>query len=287
MSKFHFSYLNGSPNIDPVSGISPNNYWATANGGNIYDQIRRRLGYRFVLISSNVNNNTLTVNLRNDGFGNLFNPRKAYLVLEETGVGTPNPAPVYQVELNGGYNDPRRWDAGVTIAITQNLVNMTSTTGPIPKNKTYKLYLNLPDSSASLASDKRYSVRFANNNSGVNVFWDETTNGKGWNNLFRSTFLSTGNTASRMSQDGQGDIAFDARTYPNPFNNSFKLGINTSDEEAISVQVYDMIGRLIDLKQISVTDIENTELGSNYPAGVYNVVLMQGENIKKLRIIKQ
>jgi hypothetical protein len=283
MSKFHFNYLNGSPYVAP-GGISPNAYWATANGGNIYEQIKRRLGYRFTLVSSNVTSNTLSVTVKNVGWANLFNQRNVFLVLEDTGNGN-----VYQVQLAGVNTDPRRWDAGAgNITFTQNLVGMTSTTGAIPTNRTYRLYLNLPDSNAALAAlttiDRRYSIHLANSNSGANVFWNG--NGKGWNNLFRTTYI-TNSTASRLMQEDENYVAFDARTYPNPFNNSFKFGISTSGDENISIQVFDMIGRLIDSRQINVTEAENAAFGTNYPAGVYNVLVSQGENVKTLRVVKQ
>ena len=282
MVKYHFAYLNGSPDINPPppSGISPNQYWNTANGGNIYGQIQRRLGYRFVLLNSNVTSNTLTINLKNVGFANMFNERKVYLILEDTS----NPSNVYQVLLS---DDPRRWDAGQSAVITKNLVGMTSTTGAIPTNKTYKLYLSLPDLNATLAAstttNRQYYVRFGNNNSGSNVFWN--ANGKGWNNLFRSTFLSNTGTASRRMEDDQ--TIFDVTTYPNPFNNAFKFSISSSNDDVVTAKVFDMTGRLIDSKLFSITDAETIEIGTAYSAGIYNVVISQGENTKTLRIIKK
>jgi len=280
MEKYHFNYLNGSPAIDPPGGISPNQYWATANGGNIYEQIKRRLGYRFVLLNSNVTSNILTVNLKNVGFANMFNQRKVYLILEESGT----PSNVYQVELT---DDPRLWNAGQQATITKNLVGMTSTTGAIPTNKTYKLYLSLPDLNATLAAstttDRRYYVRFGNNNSGTNVFWNY--NGKGWNNLFRSTFLSNTGTASRLMEENV--LYFDAYAYPNPYGESFKLNVNSSSEEKISIKVFDMVGRLVDSATSDRLTLNDLEIGSDYRAGMYNVIITQGNNSKSLHIIKK
>jgi len=80
---------------------------------------------------------------------------------------------------------------------------------------------------------------------------------------------------------------FDVKTYPNPFAENFKLDINTSAEESVSVKVYDMIGKLVESKEISVSELGTQELGSRYPSGVYNVIVSQGENAKTLRVIKR
>jgi hypothetical protein len=51
--------------------------------------------------------------------------------------------------------------------------------------------------------------------------------------------------------------------------------------------VYDTTGRVVD--QYSLNPIENKEfqVGVNYPAGIYNVVVTQGNTTKAVRIIKK
>jgi hypothetical protein len=48
-----------------------------------------------------------------------------------------------------------------------------------------------------------------------------------------------------------------------------------------------MIGKLIETRQFSTTEMNNQEVGSSYPAGVYNVIVTQGEEMKTLRVIKR
>jgi len=48
-----------------------------------------------------------------------------------------------------------------------------------------------------------------------------------------------------------------------------------------------MIGKLVESKEISVSELGTQELGSRYPSGVYNVIVSQGENAKTLRVIKR
>jgi hypothetical protein len=48
-----------------------------------------------------------------------------------------------------------------------------------------------------------------------------------------------------------------------------------------------MIGKLIETRQFSTTEMNNQEVGSSYPSGVYNVIVTQGEEMKTLRVIKR
>jgi hypothetical protein len=53
------------------------------------------------------------------------------------------------------------------------------------------------------------------------------------------------------------------------------------------MRVYDMIGKLVEVRQFSTTEMNNQEVGNNYPSGIYNVIVTQGENVKTLRVIKR
>ena len=65
------------------------------------------------------------------------------------------------------------------------------------------------------------------------------------------------------------------------------MNVTSSIEGALQVKVYDMLGKLIEAKELSLSDIETLEVGNNYPSGVYNVVVSQGENVQSLRVIKR
>ena len=80
---------------------------------------------------------------------------------------------------------------------------------------------------------------------------------------------------------------FEAQAFPNPFTSEFKLNVTTSTEGAVELRVYDMLGKLIEAKSINTIDYISEDLGSAYPAGVYNVIVTQGENMKSLRMIKR
>jgi hypothetical protein len=80
---------------------------------------------------------------------------------------------------------------------------------------------------------------------------------------------------------------FAAKVYPNPYADSFKLDVNTSSEDQIGVSVYDMLGREVESLQASLSAITNLEIGVQYPSGVYNIIVTQGDRVKSLRVIKR
>jgi len=81
--------------------------------------------------------------------------------------------------------------------------------------------------------------------------------------------------------------SFGVKAYPNPYDSNFQLNFTTSSESQIELKVYDMIGKLIETRQFSTTEMNNQEVGSSYPSGVYNVIVTQGEEMKTLRVIKR
>ena len=80
---------------------------------------------------------------------------------------------------------------------------------------------------------------------------------------------------------------FKALALPNPFSYNFAIDIKSSTTDKVGIKIYDMIGKLIEAREVEFTDINNVSIGENYPSGVYNVIIHQGENIKTLRVIKR
>jgi hypothetical protein len=74
--------------------------------------------------------------------------------------------------------------------------------------------------------------------------------------------------------------------YPNPSSSVFNLEFSSSvSGKSNSIQVYNMSGQLIEQRQVQQS--ENIELGSEYPSGMYNIIVTQGEQVKMLRVIKK
>jgi hypothetical protein len=80
---------------------------------------------------------------------------------------------------------------------------------------------------------------------------------------------------------------FKAVAYPNPFNNSFALDLKTSSTNPVSIAIYDMTGRLLELNKYNADSLAKQTIGERYPAGVYNVIVTQGENMQTVRVVKK
>jgi hypothetical protein len=97
--------------------------------------------------------------------------------------------------------------------------------------------------------------------------------------------ITTSSTATRQTNAGLN--IYEVSAYPNPYAETFKLNVNTSSEDQVGVQVYDMLGRQVEARQATVAAITNLEIGSQYPSGVYNIIVTQGNNVKTVRVIKR
>jgi Secretion system C-terminal sorting domain len=104
------------------------------------------------------------------------------------------------------------------------------------------------------------------------------------NNNSNSTRLKS--TATELNTTNTAE-SFTAFAIPNPYSESFHLEIQKVAESTIQVSVYDMLGKLIEDKSIEATDIQTVYIGANYPSGIYNVNVSQGENNQTLRIIRR
>jgi hypothetical protein len=76
---------------------------------------------------------------------------------------------------------------------------------------------------------------------------------------------------------------FNVIAHPNPSLNVFTIDIKSSSNEA-DIIVYDMVGRMIE-KQHTMSN--PVQIGKNYPAGIYNIIVSQGNKAKTVRVIKK
>ncbi len=79
---------------------------------------------------------------------------------------------------------------------------------------------------------------------------------------------------------------FAVAAYPNPFNTAFKLQVNASTDETVFISVYDMMGKQVENKAVTASEIENVTIGQDYAVGIYNVLVAQGTNTKTVRLVK-
>jgi hypothetical protein len=80
--------------------------------------------------------------------------------------------------------------------------------------------------------------------------------------------------------------SFGVKAYPNPFDDDFKVEVNTSTDEAILVNVYDMLGKLVENHQVNVSDLSTFVIGDKFVSGVYNIEVIQGTQFERLRVVK-
>ncbi|WP_164972756.1 T9SS type A sorting domain-containing protein [Lacibacter luteus] len=77
-----------------------------------------------------------------------------------------------------------------------------------------------------------------------------------------------------------------ASVYPNPASSYFNVLVNSNDvNERIILQVYDLNGRLVEVKN-NVSNESIIRLGDLYKAGVYYVKVIQGKQHKELKLVK-
>lgn len=159
--KYHWTYLNEAYNKQ-THGV-----WR--NGG-CYDDIVKRLGYRFVLKGAAFSGKfepgadyTVKLHLDNVGFASLINRRPMQWVI----VNADNPSEKYVIPSP---KDPREWK-GSNSYVYEETIKLPS---GIKSGGKYKIALELPDANAELAKKPEFSVRFANldvfeENTGLNV----------------------------------------------------------------------------------------------------------------------
>ncbi|MFD1629773.1 DUF4832 domain-containing protein [Pseudopedobacter beijingensis] len=158
-AEMHYSYINAHYNNQV------NNVWQT---GGCMDNIKKNLGYRFVLQNAIFpdavtagNNFAFTINLNNKGYASPYNARPVQLLLRKTGTQEITTL-VIDTDIRKWYTGAVKLESAVTIP------------SDLAKGE-YELLLNLPDAYESIASRPEFSIRLANNN-----VWEETT---GYNKL--------------------------------------------------------------------------------------------------------
>jgi PKD repeat protein len=79
------------------------------------------------------------------------------------------------------------------------------------------------------------------------------------------------------------ELGFFAEAYPNPSHDAFNLHLIAAPDEAITLNVYDMTGRIIESYN-NVT--EQTKIGVSLAPGMYSADVIQGNNHQMLHIVK-
>jgi hypothetical protein len=76
---------------------------------------------------------------------------------------------------------------------------------------------------------------------------------------------------------------FDIKAFPNPFTSNITLSLSL-ENEASNITMFDMTGKMV--QQVSTTENEIT-IGENLTTGIYLVQIVQGQETKNIRVVKQ
>lgn len=135
------------------------------------------------------------------------------------------------------------------------------------------------------SSSQSYSV--TNPSVGANYFRAKFTNSCGVSVFSPAVTVYYTNCVPAKVAVSEGKLPFDVVAHPNPYTDTFRLKLTTSSGSDVSLSVYDMIGKLVERSVKKPQDIQQENIGQNYPSGVYNIVLTQDDAIKTVRIIKR
>ncbi|MEM6852791.1 MAG: DUF4832 domain-containing protein [Planctomycetota bacterium] len=163
--RFHLSNLSSTQGDAERSGLYDD--WRDSG---VYDELDRRLGYRYRLIEATlptITADAISVGLRlaNDGVARLYNPRDLELVLRDPVTGES-----FRLAYEGSVDERLLLPGGGEVADLQLDFDPNGIDPGV-----YELLLNLPDPEPTLNLDPRYSIRLANDG-----FWEPDT---GFNRL--------------------------------------------------------------------------------------------------------
>lgn len=219
--------------MDSLNWSTINRDYFEANWNNwiddgYYDQILKKLGYRFVLTSSTVTPTAsgfnLTLDITNTGFARPFKQRNVYLVLKNTETS--------DTATHIINTDIRTWEDSISISQGFSLAN----------TEPFQLYLWMPDNDPSLSINSDYSIQFANNG-----IWDPET---GYNNLLQTVTMAT---VGVNSNSVQADMNSD----PNPALGVLTLPVHHSG----NVKIFNLRGLLVKEAIVSSNNtVDVTEL---------------------------
>lgn len=236
-----------SPRTDGANAVLEMDYtnWSTLNrdyfqqnitnwtNSNHIEDIKRKLGYRFVLNTTTFDlqgsDLSVQINLTNEGYARVFKERKVYLVLKNN---TTSQQTSFLINT-----DCRTWENSINLSQS---IDVSS----LPLGD-YSSYLFLPDSEATLATNPKYAIRFANDG-----IWEASS---GMNNLSQTVSLGSLSTSSFEN--------FDVTIYPNPATSSITIN---SKERFAKMQLFNHLGQKVFIKASgNVIDV------SFLPTGIY------------------
>ncbi len=212
-----------------------------------YDEILKKLGYRFVLTSSafelKENKLNFEVNIKNIGFARLILKRQAYLILKNT---QSNKTFTFLLQT-----DPRTWENSLIISQVFDI-------GSLPDG-TYNSFLFLPDNNEPVSNRPEYAIQFANLNT-----WNKTN---GYNELFQQVIKKSPNDT--ITTGFRPDIRFEI--FSDPILAQAVLN-STIFLKNVTLSVMNMNGQIVH-KTHNISGKSFIINRNNLPAGLYYICL--------------
>jgi hypothetical protein len=103
-----------------------------------------------------------------------------------------------------------------------------------------------------------------------------------WSDFGPVCNLTVGTAMSRSFSDEVVEN-FEIKAFPNPFTSNFTLLLSNESTET-NISIFDMTGKM--LQQVSTNESE-VSIGENLTKGVYLVQILQGQETKNIRVVKQ
>ena len=80
---------------------------------------------------------------------------------------------------------------------------------------------------------------------------------------------------------------FSVAAYPNPYNETFNLSLTTFSIENVNIEVYDMMGKLLETHKVNPSEVPNLQIGNHFTTGIYYVIVSQANEKKTIRLIRK
>jgi hypothetical protein len=103
----------------------------------------------------------------------------------------------------------------------------------------------------------------------------------------RITILDGNGALSRNATKENVDVTgMFIQAFPNPSGESFRLNIQSGNRAAVQLRIMDIAGKVIEVMN-NIPVNRSIQVGSNYRPGLYIVEMIQGNERKQLKLIKQ
>lgn len=177
-------------------------------------------------------------------------------------------------------------NAGATLTTTSQLAIFTRVYGA-----SYRIYLFnnndvLLDSSLITTSN---SVRFSSfNSTKLNTAAANGVYKMAVKYLFDGTWsaMSAKATYTRALPTSMIVNQTNSVAFPNPFNSTFSVGLDTEVEGDVQITVVDLTGKIVETATVGVEKVSFLSLGEKLTPGIYSVTVKQGDLVETIKAIK-